>query len=99
MEKKKYNLRSAKSNSLEVPVQLQISNDNDFITNLLDSQTLAMSQQESQNSSSDSDLDCSAIVNETDSDDASNPSVPLTGLNPKLPPVLLNKIIFRMSRR
>ena len=73
MEKKKYNLRSAKSNSLEVPVELQISNDNDFITNLLDSQTLAMSQQESQNSSSDSDLDCSAIVNETDSDDASNP--------------------------
>ena len=73
MEKKKYNLWSAKSNSLEVPVQLQISNDNDFITNLLDSHTLAMSQQESQNSSSDSDLDCSAIVNETDSDDASNP--------------------------
>ena len=73
MEKKKYNLRSTKSDSSEVPVQLQISNDSDFITNLLGSQTLAMAQQASQNSSSDSDLDCSALVNETDSDDASTP--------------------------
>ena len=73
MEKKKYNLRSTKSDSIEVPVQLQISNDNDFVTNLLGSQILTMAQQESQNSSSDSELDCSALVNETDSDDASNP--------------------------
>ena len=52
MEKKKYDKWPAKSEIIQVPIQLQLSSDNDFITNLLGSDTLAMAQQESQNSSS-----------------------------------------------
>ena len=71
MEKKKYNLWSAKSEGTQVPVQLQLSSDNNFITNLLGSDTLSMAQQESQNSSFKSDLDGSAVINGSDSDDTS----------------------------
>ena len=46
---KKYNLQSTKNESIEVPLHLQLSNDNDFVTNLSSSHTLVMSQQESQN--------------------------------------------------
>ena len=73
MEKKKYNLRSVRRESIEVPVQIRLSNDNNFMMNLLGSNTLAMSQQDSQNSSSGSDLDCSGLMYRSDSGDASTP--------------------------
>ena len=36
MEKKKYNLRSAKSEGVQIPIQLQLSEDNEFLMNLLE---------------------------------------------------------------
>ena len=51
-------------------MQLQLSSDK-FIMNLPGSDTLAMAQQESQNSSPDSELDSSTIVNGSNSDNES----------------------------
>ena len=60
--------------------------------NLLGSDTLAMTQQESQNSS-DSELDCSALMNGSDSDNVrKKPVVRLTGLSQKPPAVIPNFI-------
>ena len=35
MEKKKYNLRSFKSDGVQAPIQMHLSEDHDFLTNLL----------------------------------------------------------------
>ena len=55
----------------------------DFMTNLLGSNTLAMSQQDSQNSSSGSDLDYSGLMYGSDSGDASTPVRSFNRLEPK----------------
>ena len=81
--KKKYNLQSGKSEGIQVPVQLQLSSDNDFIMNLLSSNTLAMAQQELQNSSSDGELDCSATINRSDNDNASTSGHSFNRLEPE----------------
>ena len=67
MEKKKYNLRSNKSDGLQIPLQVHLSDDNDFVTNLLGHKTTNMSQQDSDSSLSGSELDCDNVV-QSDSD-------------------------------
>ena len=69
MEKKKYNLRSARTETVQIPIQVQLSDDSEFL-NLLDNTSVA--QQDSDVSyNSDSDLDLSAVVGGSDSDDMS----------------------------
>ena len=69
MEKKKYNLRSGKSDGVQAPIQMHLSEDHDFLTNLLGNAS-AHAQPDSDSNSSASDLDGSAFVNSSDSDDA-----------------------------
>ena len=69
MEKKKYNLRSQKSDTSQVQFHLHTSDDNEFVTNLL-GQKLNMSHQDSDSSVSDSELDCGQVMHDSDSDGA-----------------------------
>ena len=69
MEKKKYNLRSVKSDGVQAPIQMHLSKDHNFLTNLLGN-SFAHAQQDSDPNSSGSDLDGSALVNLSESDDA-----------------------------
>ena len=46
MEKKKYNLQSAKNDGLQIPIQLQLS-DIDLMTNLLGTYNMLETQQDS----------------------------------------------------
>ena len=69
MEKKKYNLRSARAETVQIPIQVQLSDDSEFL-NLLGNTPVA--QQDSDvSSNSDSDLDLSAVLSGSDSDDVS----------------------------
>ena len=69
MEKKKYNLRSFKSDGVQAPIQMHLLEDHNFLTNLL-GDSPAHAQQDTDPNSSGSDLDGSALVNSSDSDDA-----------------------------
>ena len=61
-----YNLCSAKSDSLQVPIQLQISDDTEFLSKLLQANKQAHKAKESDDSSSDSELNCSDVVKDLD---------------------------------
>ena len=67
MKKKKYNFRSVKNDSLQIPIQLQCS-DNDLMANLLGSNSMLETQQYSNIASLGSKLDCSWVVDHSDSD-------------------------------
>ena len=69
MEKKKYNLRSARTETVQIPIQVQLSDDSEFL-NLLGN-TSGAQQDSDASSNSDSDLDLSAVVGGSDSDDVS----------------------------
>ena len=69
MEKKKYNLRSARAETVQIPIQVQLSDDSEFL-NLLGNTSVAQ-QDSDASSNSDSDLDLSAVVAGSDSDDVS----------------------------
>ena len=69
MEKKKYNLRSARAETVQIPIQVQLSDDREFL-NLLDNTSVAQ-QNSDASSNSESDLDLSAVVDGSDSDDGS----------------------------
>ena len=75
-------MRSAKTESLQIPIQVQLSDDNNFMTNLLGNSSLT---QQASDSSSDSELDCSAIVGGSDSDDVSTPGRLFDRLQPETP--------------
>ena len=67
MEKtKKYNLRSASS---DTQMQAQLGGDMDFVTQLLGVGPGTSSQQGCDSQSSDSELNCSDVINASDSDD------------------------------
>ena len=69
MERKKYNLRSSKSESNQIPLELHLSDDNDFVMNLLGHKKNTMSHQDSDSSLSGSELDCDTILH-SDTDGA-----------------------------
>ena len=69
MEQKKYNLRSARAESVQIPIPVQLSDDTEFL-NLLGN-TSVTQQDFDVSSNSDSDLDLSAVVGGSDSDDVS----------------------------
>ena len=67
MEKtKKYNLRSASS---DTQMQTQLAGDMEFVTQLLGAGPSTSSQQGCESQSSDSELNCSDVINASDSDD------------------------------
>ena len=69
MEKKKYNLRLAKAESVRIPIQVQLSDDSEFFNLFCNTST---AQQDSHTSSnSDSHRDLSAVVAGSDSNDVS----------------------------
>ena len=70
MEKKNYNLRSKKSETIQIPLELHLSDDNDFVTNLLGHKNSTMSHQDSDSSLSGSELDCENVIQYSDSDGA-----------------------------
>ena len=73
MEREKYNLRSAKSDGVQTPIQLQLLEDYKFLKNLLEVNSPGHTQQASDLNSSNSDLDCSGLLNSLESDNASIP--------------------------
>ena len=67
LESTSYNLRSNKADPIQVPIQLQLNNDTEFLLQLL--QTNNQAQQltvEESDSSDESDLNCSDIVANSD---------------------------------
>ena len=66
-ESTSYNLRSNKTDPIHVPIQLQLNNDTDFLSQLLqtNNQTQRLTAEES-GSSDESDLNCSDIINNSD---------------------------------
>ena len=60
---KQYNLRSTKPDSIQLPVQVQLCDDGEFMTRLLSTGSEILDdKQMGHDSSSESELDCSAIV-------------------------------------
>ena len=96
MEKKKYNLHSQKSDTSQVQFDLHMSDDNDFVTNLL-GQKQTMSHQDSDSSVSDSDIDCGQIMQDSDSDGA-GPSGHSTGYMLKNPTSLPMTLAFKRHK-
>ena len=79
MEKtKKYNLRSA---SHDKQMHTQLGGDMEFVTQLLGAGPSTSSQQVCDSQSSDSKLNCSDVINASDSDDAGSGTGPLTNSN------------------
>ena len=69
MEKNKYNL--PKSEGVQIPIQLQLSEGNKFSMNLQELNSPGHVQQSSDQNSSETDLDCSGLMETLDSDDVS----------------------------
>ena len=64
-----YNLHSAKSDSLQVPIQVQILDNTGFLSKLLQANNKAHKAEESDGSSSDLDLNCSELVKDSDEEE------------------------------
>ena len=62
MERKKYSLCSAKGDGVHTPIQLHLSEDNEFLKNLLEFNSPGHAQQISDQNSFSSDLDCSGSI-------------------------------------
>ena len=68
MSESTYNLRSNKADQIQVPIQLQLNNDSDFLSQLLKTNT--QPHNEESDSSSESDLNCSDVVGTSDGEQA-----------------------------
>ena len=64
-------MRSAKSEAVQILIQLQLSEDNKFLKNLLEVNSPGHVHKASDLNSSNSDLDCSGLLNTLESNDAS----------------------------
>ena len=62
---------SAKGYGVQIPIQLQLSEDNQFLKNLLEVNSPGHAEQASDQNSSSSDLDCSGLLNTSESDNVS----------------------------
>ena len=81
-----YNLRSNKQQTVQLPVEIQLSDDNQFLQRFLShncagfKEKLNMSDSDSEGSGSD--LNCSAIVQDSDNEETSNMSNSQEGAGP-----------------
>ena len=73
-----YNLRSHKQNTIHLPVQIQSSDDNQFLQNILAQNCVDFDEQvnmsDSESEGSVSDLNCSDIVKNSDTEENTNVS-------------------------
>ena len=83
MEKKKYNLHSARTETVQIPIQVQVSDDSEFL-NLLGNTPVAQPDSDA-SSNSDSDLDLSAVLAGSDSDDVSTQGRSFDRLQSEIP--------------
>ena len=65
---RQYNLRSGKQEGLQIPVQIQLAEDTEFLTDLLKHKNGEVSDSES----SISEADCEALINESEVDSFTN---------------------------
>ena len=81
-----YNLRSHKQNTIHLPVQIQLSDDNQFLQNILAQNCVDFDEQvnmsDSESEGSVSDLNCSDIVKDSDTEENTNVSVSQEGAGP-----------------
>ena len=64
-----YNLRSGKRQTIELPVEIQLAKDKQFIETVLKYNTVSdIDTNMSDSESSASDLNCSALINDSDND-------------------------------
>ena len=65
-----YNLRSIKKDTVQFPVQIQITDDDQFLNDLLHNNSASLNgsvnMSDSVNDSSDSEIDCDALINDSD---------------------------------
>ena len=66
MSESTYNLRSSKADHIQVPIQLQLNNDTEFLSQLLKTNSQTHKADEESDTSSDSDLNCSDVVGTSD---------------------------------
>ena len=67
MSESTYNLRSSKVDHIQVPIQLQLNNDTEFLSQVLKTNSQIPHQVgEESDSSSESDLNCSDVVGTSD---------------------------------
>ena len=66
MSESTYNLWSSKADHIQVPIQLQLNNDTEFLSQLLKTNSQTNQSDEESDSSSDSDLNCSNVVGTPD---------------------------------
>ena len=65
-----YNLRSNKKDTIQLPVQIQVADDDKFLTDLLHHNSSSLNGSanmlDSVHESSDSEIDCDPLINESD---------------------------------
>ena len=66
MSESTYNLQSSKADQIQVPIQLQLNNDTEFLSQLLKTNCQTHQADEESDSSSESDLNCSDVVGTSD---------------------------------
>ena len=66
---RQYNLRSTKQNSIRIPVEIQTSSDKVFLKTLLNLKQRVNTVASESDTSSISNLDCSAVINMSDTSD------------------------------
>ena len=97
MERKKHNLHSTKADTIQIPLQLHLSDYNDFVTNLLGAEKSDMFHQDSDSSLSGSDLVCEAIIH-FDSDDTSPTGRSFDHLEMEIPSKIAHDIKFQKTQ-
>ena len=75
MSESTYNLRSSKANQIQVPIQLQLNNDTEFLSQLLKTNSQTHQADEESDSSSKSDLNCSDVVGTSDGEQSGGAGV------------------------
>ena len=66
MSESTYKLQSSKADQIQVPIQLQLNNDTEFLSQLLKTNSQTQQADEESDSSSESDLNCSDAVGTSD---------------------------------
>ena len=80
-----YNLRSSKRDTVQFPIQIQVTDDEQFLKDLLNQNSLASNtsanMSDSMHESSDSDIDCDALIDHSDEEFQSTSTANAQGSN------------------
>ena len=75
MSESTYNLRSSKADQIQVPIQLQLNNDTEFLPQLFKTNSQTHQADEESDSSFESDLNCRDVVGTSDGEQTGDRSV------------------------